>query len=130
MPFYERRNAGSCRVMGEMRGDKLGVSDGLTTTMPVVATMDPASRRFVLTLQALKAGVGVIYNATEYVPFDLPGWVTPPYSAVQRFEPWAQLAVQVDPSDSQIKVYMGAWSGDGKAVHSLCVFRAGLFFVP
>lgn len=130
MAYYERRHGGSMRIMGPMSGDKLAVGDGLPTPMPPVATMDPATRVFEVRLQAFQDPYGLIYNRVEVVPFDVPGYQRPPYSTADIFSPWAQLAVQVDPSDSQVKLYMGAWSGDGRAVHSAAVFRSGIFWVP
>lgn len=130
MPIYERRHGGTMRIMGPMAGDKLALGDGLPTPMPPVATMDPNWRVFEVRLQAFRGPDGPRYNVAESVPFDVPGYEQPPYSTVSVFRPWAQMAVQVDPSDLQVKIYMGAWSGDGREMHSACVFRTGIYYVP
>lgn len=131
MPFYQRRDGGSCRVMGPQHGNKLALGDGLPTTMPPVATMNPAGRYFELRLQDYREPGGAPqYNAIVRVPFDLPGWERPVYSEKAEFSPWAELQVQIDPSDQQVKLYSGSWSGDGHDVHSTVVFRTGIVFVP
>jgi hypothetical protein len=131
MPYYQRRDGGSCRVMGAMYGNKLAIGDGLPTTMPPVATMNPAGRYFEVRLQDYRGPGGApAYNAVVQVPFDLPGWEKPDYSERAQFSPWAELHVQVDPSDYKVKLYMGSWSGDGHDVNSIVVFRTGIIFYP
>jgi len=131
MPYYQRRDGGSCRVMGEMHGNKLSVGDGLTTPMPPVATMNPAGRYFEVRLQDYRGPGGApAYNAVVQVPFDLPGWEKPAYSERAQFSPWAELQCQVDPSDNQVKIYSGSWSGDGHDVNSVVVFRTGILYIP
>jgi hypothetical protein len=117
--------------MGPMMGDKLAIGDGLSTVMPPVVTMNPNDRHFDVRLQDFREpGGGPQYNAVVTIPFDLPGWEKPGYSAESVFKPWANIQAQVDPSDLQLKIYMGAWSGDGHAVNSVVVFRTGVLYHP